>query len=183
MLGTPRYSVGIGSFLSWVFGSISLLGVGGRFSETRTSRSNSSSAEPKDEPRRTQREAELLAKCYRNALNAADNLGLTSIAFCTFSTGSFGFALGLTAPIELATIKEGLLCAKSIKELRSAKFGAEECATFDQICCGSESVHSRCAKSAPVKGPTFSVHRTRLRVTKPTPISKTSSDTGSGTTL
>lgn len=47
---------------------------------------------------------QLLAACYRNALDLADEWSLTSVAFPAISTGAFGFPLHAAAPIALSTV-------------------------------------------------------------------------------
>ena len=46
-----------------------------------------------------------LADCYRNCLAAADLRGLRSVAFCSISTGVFGFPIEQAAPIAVATVR------------------------------------------------------------------------------
>lgn len=53
-------------------------------------------------------ERELLASCYRACLEAAEQKGLESVAFCSISTGVYGFPLEKAAPIALATIRDYL---------------------------------------------------------------------------
>lgn len=55
----------------------------------------------RDEP-----SAELLAACYRNALQLADQKSVASIAFPSLSTGAFGFPMEPAARIAFRTIKE-----------------------------------------------------------------------------
>jgi O-acetyl-ADP-ribose deacetylase (regulator of RNase III) len=53
-------------------------------------------------------EAEKLAMCYRSCLEKAEEKGLKSIAFCSISTGIYGYPLPLAAPVALKTVKEYL---------------------------------------------------------------------------
>ncbi len=53
-------------------------------------------------------EAAKLASCYRSCLEKADEHGLTSIAFCSVSTGIYGYPLALAAPLALGTAAEYL---------------------------------------------------------------------------
>mgnify|MGYP001043609993 CR=1 FL=1 len=50
----------------------------------------------------------LLANCYTACLDAADELGCESIAFCCISTGVFGFPQEQAAPIAVRTVEEWL---------------------------------------------------------------------------
>src|SRR4029453_11024323 len=46
-------------------------------------------------------EAELLARCYRNSLELAEEKGLDSVAFRAISTGSFGYPVEEAARVAL----------------------------------------------------------------------------------
>lgn len=50
--------------------------------------------------------ARLLAACHRHALDIADELGLTSIAFPAISCGVYGWSPEDAAPIALAAVRE-----------------------------------------------------------------------------
>jgi O-acetyl-ADP-ribose deacetylase (regulator of RNase III) len=50
-------------------------------------------------------EAEQLASCYRRALEVADELGATSVAFPAISTGIYGYPADEAAAIAVATIR------------------------------------------------------------------------------
>lgn len=51
-------------------------------------------------------EDQLLASAYRNALQVADDLGATSVAFPAISTGVYGFPEERAARIAVATLRE-----------------------------------------------------------------------------
>ncbi|QJA05533.1 macro domain-containing protein [Thermosulfurimonas marina] len=53
-------------------------------------------------------EAELLASAYRESLKRATELGLSSVAFPSLSTGAYGYPLEEAAPIALTTILDYL---------------------------------------------------------------------------
>ena len=55
-----------------------------------------------------QREAELLASCYRESLKLASSKGLTSVAFPAISTGAYGYPLAEAARIALKTVMDYL---------------------------------------------------------------------------
>ena len=48
--------------------------------------------------------ATLLANCYTSSLDAASDIGATSIAFAAISTGVYGFPKELAAPIAASTV-------------------------------------------------------------------------------
>ena len=60
----------------------------------------------------------LLANCYRNALQLAEEHHIDSIAFPAISTGAFGFPLDEATKIAFRTIKEILSQFKNIKYIR-----------------------------------------------------------------
>ncbi len=51
------------------------------------------------------REAELLASCYRRALELADEIGARSLAFPAISTGVYGYPREAAAGIAVATLR------------------------------------------------------------------------------
>ncbi|AGA32860.1 Appr-1-p processing domain-containing protein [Thioalkalivibrio nitratireducens DSM 14787] len=61
---------------------------------------------------------ELLAACYRNALQQADDAGARSIAFPSISTGAFGFPLEPAARIALRTVIVTLPGLQSVERVR-----------------------------------------------------------------
>lgn len=63
-------------------------------------------------------EDKLLANCYKNALNLADEYGLQSIAFPAISTGAFGYPLEAAAEVALNTIMQSSQQLKSINRIR-----------------------------------------------------------------
>lgn len=62
---------------------------------------------------------ELLAACYRNALNLAEREGLRSLAFPAISTGAFGFPLREATGIGLAAVLDA---APRLASLRLVRF-------------------------------------------------------------
>ncbi len=63
-------------------------------------------------------EAKLLANCYRNALQLAEEKQLQSIAFPAISTGAFGYPKEEATEVCLKTVVEMLPKLKSIKTIR-----------------------------------------------------------------
>ncbi len=63
-------------------------------------------------------EAELLAACYRNALELADRHGLRSVAFPAISTGVFGYPMEPAAEVALGTVLATLEGLHSVTTVR-----------------------------------------------------------------
>ena len=53
-------------------------------------------------------EIEILASCYRRSLEIADELGASSVAFPSISTGAYGFPAQLAARTAVTTIRQTL---------------------------------------------------------------------------
>jgi O-acetyl-ADP-ribose deacetylase (regulator of RNase III) len=73
-------------------------------------------------------EAQLLADCYRNALDRAAEAGLASVAFPAISTGAFGYPFEEAAEVALDAVGEWL-CAhpeSSLQLLRFVLYSAED---------------------------------------------------------
>lgn len=62
-------------------------------------------------------EDQLLANCYSNALQLADEKGITSIAFPAISTGAFGYPLEEAIPIAIDTIIDKIAELKAVKQI------------------------------------------------------------------
>lgn len=62
-------------------------------------------------------EDELLAQCYRNALQLAEKHRIESIAFPAISTGVFGYPVEEAADIAFSTIADMLPKLKSVKRI------------------------------------------------------------------
>lgn len=70
-------------------------------------------------------EGELLAKCYRNALELAAEHDLKSIAFPAISTGIFGFPPDRAALIAVRTVRKSLPGVPGVDRVVFCCFGAE----------------------------------------------------------
>ena len=79
-------------------------------------------------------EAELLASSYRSCLEVADANKLKSIAFCSLSTGVYGYPLDKAAPVALNTVKEYLDAHPdtSLERVVFAMYQAPEFQAFTQ---------------------------------------------------
>jgi O-acetyl-ADP-ribose deacetylase (regulator of RNase III) len=68
------------------------------------------------------REAELLAACYRNSLTLARHHDLSSLAFPAISTGIYGYPKTEAAVVSSRTIKQFLSSDDSIQQVRLVFF-------------------------------------------------------------
>lgn len=66
--------------------------------------------------------AELLASCYRNALELAEEEGLSSVAFPAISTGAFGYPMEAAARVALETVTDAAPRLSSVKHIRFVLF-------------------------------------------------------------
>jgi len=76
-------------------------------------------------------EDELLAACYRESLALCADLGHTSIAFPSISTGTYGFPVERAAAIAMAAIREGLDENPDIAEVRFCCFSAGDLDVYE----------------------------------------------------
>ncbi len=81
----------------------------------------------------TKGEAELLAACYRNALELAASLGVQSVAFPSISTGVYGYPIAQAAPIAVASASRALERLPQIRELVFCCFSAEDLAVYEAV--------------------------------------------------
>jgi O-acetyl-ADP-ribose deacetylase len=77
-------------------------------------------------------ERELLASCYRRALEVAAENGVRSIAFPSISTGVYGFPKDLAAPIAIDTVRAFPLANASIESVTFCCFSAEDLALYER---------------------------------------------------
>jgi O-acetyl-ADP-ribose deacetylase len=79
-----------------------------------------------------QDEDRLLAECYRKAIEAADELGLDSIAFPAISTGIYGFPPERAAPIAVRAAGEAAAATSSLERVLFCCFTAESARLHDE---------------------------------------------------
>jgi O-acetyl-ADP-ribose deacetylase len=65
----------------------------------------------------------LLADCYRNALQVADEYKIESVAFPAISTGAFGYPFEAATDIALMSIIEKLTDLQHVKHIRFVLYG------------------------------------------------------------
>lgn len=68
---------------------------------------------------------ELLAACYRNALELAEENGIASLVFPAISTGAFGYPLREAACVALETIAEIAPRLEHVSRVRFTLFGED----------------------------------------------------------
>jgi O-acetyl-ADP-ribose deacetylase (regulator of RNase III) len=78
-------------------------------------------------------QAELLADCYRNSLELAASLAISSVAFPSISTGAFGYPREEAAAIASRAIKEALSHNLAVKEVRLVFFLKNDARVFLQF--------------------------------------------------
>jgi O-acetyl-ADP-ribose deacetylase (regulator of RNase III) len=75
---------------------------------------------------------QLLASCYRGALDLADAHALGSVAFPALSTGAFGYPLAGAAEVALRTVLETAPRLRHVKRIRFVLFGSPSLVTHGQ---------------------------------------------------
>jgi len=75
-------------------------------------------------------EERLLADCYRNSLQLAEDQGLESVAFPAISTGAYGFPLDKATAIAVKTVREFLEAAKSVRTVQLVCFSAGDAEVY-----------------------------------------------------
>ena len=80
----------------------------------------------------SEREAELLAACYRNSLTLAVQHDVSSIAFPSISTGAFRYPQPEAAAVSSRAIKEFLESDERIEEVRLVFFQERDARVFLQ---------------------------------------------------
>jgi O-acetyl-ADP-ribose deacetylase (regulator of RNase III) len=75
-------------------------------------------------------EPDLLASCYRSAMELADRHGICSIAFPAISCGIFGYPLQAAAEIAVATLVEFLKSSREVEKVVLCGFSDEVVTAF-----------------------------------------------------
>ncbi len=71
-------------------------------------------------------EGEILSKCYKNALQIAEDNNIESIAFPAISTGAFSFPIEEAAKVALKTIIEGVENLEKVKKIKFVLYDKED---------------------------------------------------------
>jgi len=78
-------------------------------------------------------ERELLASCYRRAIELAAKAGAASIAFPCISTGVYGYPIEAAAQIAVATVREATVANHGIRQVLFCCFSEDDLAVYDRI--------------------------------------------------
>ncbi|MFO8058865.1 MAG: macro domain-containing protein [bacterium] len=78
-------------------------------------------------------EDELLANCYRNALQLAEKHGIESVAFPAISTGAFGYPLQDAAEVAFGTIMDIVPNLKSVKRIRFVLYSGRDLEVHEKV--------------------------------------------------
>ncbi|HWH11405.1 MAG TPA: O-acetyl-ADP-ribose deacetylase [Solirubrobacteraceae bacterium] len=76
-------------------------------------------------------ESELLAGCYRQAIELAADRGCAVVAFPAISTGVYGYPLEAAADVALAAVSAGLAARPEVREARFWLFDADAYGVFE----------------------------------------------------
>jgi O-acetyl-ADP-ribose deacetylase (regulator of RNase III) len=82
------------------------------------------------------REPELLASCYRRALEIADRHGLKSIAFPAISTGIYGYPVEAATRIAVETVRAALADKPGIAEVIFCCFSEQDLEIYQRALAG-----------------------------------------------
>lgn len=80
-----------------------------------------------------QREAELLASCYRRSLEVAETHRFTSIAFPAISTGIYGFPISPATRTAIDTVRAFMASARSVREVIFCCFSPADLAVYTEL--------------------------------------------------
>ncbi len=87
----------------------------------------------------TSSEPQLLASCYRRALELAAAHDIESIAFPSISTGIYGYPIELAADVAVSTVRGSLRDFETVREIVFCCFSSGDLAVYQRII---SSVHS-----------------------------------------
>ena len=78
-------------------------------------------------------EPELLASCYRRALELATDARVASIAFPGISTGVYGYPLELAAPVAIQTVRDFDFSGTTLDTIVFCCFSNEHLAVYERL--------------------------------------------------
>jgi O-acetyl-ADP-ribose deacetylase (regulator of RNase III) len=83
-------------------------------------------------------EPELLAACYRRAIELAAEVHATSIAFPCISTGVYGYPKQLAAPLAIDAVRAALPSAPTLREVVFCCFGGDDFVRYERLLRASD---------------------------------------------
>ncbi len=87
----------------------------------------------------TSGEPQLLASCYRRALELAAVHDIESIAFPSISTGIYGYPIELAADVAVATVRGSLRDFETVREIVFCCFSPGDLAVYQRIISSAHS--------------------------------------------
>ena len=78
-------------------------------------------------------EPELLASCYRSAIDIATAVDISTLAFPSISTGVYRYPVGLAARVAVATVRSMLQEHLSIQKIVFCCFSASDLAIYEDV--------------------------------------------------
>lgn len=78
-------------------------------------------------------EENLLASCYKNSYQAAQDLGVKTMAFPSISTGAYGFPLERATEIALGETKKFLVSSETLTKVLFVCFGEKAYNTYQGV--------------------------------------------------
>lgn len=84
----------------------------------------------------TRGEADLLASCYRRAIEVAAQHGLHTLAFPSISTGAYGYPFAAAAGIAVATVSAAVPVHPEIREVIFCCHSAADLAVYQALLAG-----------------------------------------------
>ncbi|HEX2728569.1 MAG TPA: macro domain-containing protein [Rubrobacteraceae bacterium] len=78
-------------------------------------------------------EAEILARCYRNALDLADEHSIESVAFPAISTGIFGYPVEDAAEVALRVVLEETQKLRNVRQIRFVLHGERDLEVHESV--------------------------------------------------
>jgi O-acetyl-ADP-ribose deacetylase (regulator of RNase III) len=79
------------------------------------------------------KEAELLAGCYRNSLRLAEKHGVKSIAFPSISTGAYGFPIESASKIAIQTVRDFMRTSNVIEKVVFVCYSQSDYETYKTV--------------------------------------------------